>query len=106
MFGFLTKGMRITNRKLLSVVLLFSSSFAWFNVFQHYWEDLVSRTLLEGSFLIDIGFITFLISTVIFAFIGSIFAEKVNRRKFLFSWILFGVIAFLPTSIFYSNELS
>ncbi|MCW3998566.1 MAG: MFS transporter [Candidatus Bathyarchaeota archaeon] len=96
--------MTISFRKLLAVILLFSSSFAWFFIFFTYFENLISPGLSLDSFLANAGSVIFLISCVIFAFIGGAIAEKVNLRKFLILWILFGLVVLLPLIFFRGDE--
>ena len=96
--------MSIPPGKLLAVILLFSSSFAWFFVFYNYFEDMISPGISLDSFMYNAGIVIFLIFTVISAFIGSILAEKINRRKFMLLWIFFGIVATLPILVFRGED--
>jgi MFS family permease len=100
---FLTKGMTIPLRKLLAVIFLFSSSFAWFFVFYYYFDELISPGSV-GSFWFNAGTVVFLVFTVVSAFLGSFIAGKINRRKLLFSWLIFGVLATIPILFFRGGE--
>jgi MFS family permease len=88
--------MTISRRKFLAVVLLFSSAFAWFYIFYNHFNELGLAGVISESIWYDAGIITFLISTVVFAFIGSSIANRVKRRKFLAYWILFGILVIIP----------
>ncbi|UCF45182.1 MAG: MFS transporter [Candidatus Bathyarchaeota archaeon] len=46
----------------------------------------------------------FLVFIVLSAILGSGIAEKVNRRKFLFYWLVFGILATVPIPFFQSKE--
>lgn len=93
--NFLTKGMTISRSKLLAATLLFSSSFAWFFVFFNYFDEIVSPGSV-GSSWHNPAIIGLLGSIVISAFIGSVAAGKINRRKLLFSWLVIGIVALIP----------
>ncbi len=99
---FLITGMTISRRKLLAVTLLFSSSMGWFFVFWYYIDEILRRPV--GSFWFDAGTVVFLVSIVISAFMGSIIAGKVSRRKLMFSWLVFGILATIPILFFQANE--
>ena len=102
--NFLTKDMTISNKKLLAVILLFSSSFAWFFIFHQYFDNLISPGTSLDAFGYNASIIIFLVCIVISAFIGSIIVEKVNRRKFLLFWIVFGILATFPIFFFRGDE--
>ncbi len=93
--NFLTKGMTISRSKLLAATLLFSSSFAWFFIFFNYFDEIVSPGSV-GSSWHNPAIIGLLGSIVISAFIGSVAAGKINRRKLLFSWLVIGIVALIP----------
>jgi MFS family permease len=98
--SFFTKGMTIPARRFLAVILLFSSSFAWFQVFYTYLDEIVSPGIDLNSFWFQAGVLTFLAFTGVSAFLGCIIAGKVNRRKFLLSWLVSGVLAAIPMFFF------
>jgi MFS family permease len=95
--------MTIPFRKLLAVTILFSSSFAWFFVFYSSFDDLISPGSLY-SFWYNAGTVVFLVSIVVSAFIGSVIAAKVNRRKMLLLWLVSGVVATIPILFFRGDE--
>lgn len=97
--------MTISRKKFLAVILLFSSSFAWFYVFYNYFNEIIPSTVSSDSIWYDAGLLLFLIFTVISAFIGSSIAGKINRRKFLLFWILFGILVTIPLPFIPSEEL-
>jgi MFS family permease len=102
--NFLTRDMTIPFRKLLAVTILFSSSFAWFFVFYRYFDELISPGISLDSFWYNAGIVVFLVFIVVSAFLGSIIAEKANRRKLMFSWLVFGVLATIPILFFRGGE--
>lgn len=102
--GFLTRNVTIPLRKLLAVTILFSSTFAWFFVFWTYFDNIVFPTINIDSFWYNAGIILFLVFTVLSAILGSGIAEKVNRRRFLFYWLVFGILAIVPIPFFQSKE--
>ena len=95
--------MTIPLRKVLATTILFSSSFAWFFIFYYYFDELISPGSLY-SFWFNAGTVIFLISSVVSAFIGSVIAAKVNRRKLLLLWLISGVIATIPILFFRGDE--
>lgn len=100
MFGFLTKGMIISKRKLLAVIILFSTSFAWFFVFYDSMNELISPGISTDSFVYNASIVSFLIFTIVSALVGSIISPKFNRRKFLLFWVIFGIVTSLPIMFF------
>jgi MFS family permease len=95
--------MTIPLRKLLAVTILFSSSFAWFFVVYYYFDELISPGSV-GSFWFNAGTVIFLVSIVVSAFIGSVIAAKVNRRKLLLLWLVSGVVATIPFLFFRGDQ--
>ena len=57
------------------------------------------------NFLLNFGHLVFLASIIVTAFIGSVVAQKFNLRKFLFFWLIIGIVAPLPTLFFRSQEI-
>ena len=101
---YLRKDMTISFRKLLAVTLLFSSSFAWFFVFyQNFGDIFVGFT---SDFWFNSARAIFLVSTVVSATLGTALANITNRRKFLFLWIISGIIAVAPIPFIRGNEFS
>ncbi len=102
--NFLTRDMTIPRRKLLAVTSLFSSSFAWFFVFYRYSDELLAPGLLPYTFWHILGLILLLLSIAISALIGSVAAGKINRRKFVFLWLVTGILASVPILFFHGKE--
>jgi len=97
--------MAITRKKFLAIILLFSTSFAWFYVFYNFFDDLMIPTISVNTIWYDVSVLLFFVFTIISAFIGSFIAERVNRRKFLFFWIIFGILVILPIPFISVEEL-
>jgi MFS family permease len=111
---FLTKDVTISFRKLLAITLLFFSSFTWLFVLCTYFDIIMPITthsvdILTTSghvwFLLNFGHLVFLASIAVTAFIGSAVVQKLNLRKFLFFWLIIGIIAPLPALFFQSEEI-
>ena len=102
--NFLTKGMTIPRRKLLAVVLLFSSSFAWFFVFYRELDVMASPNVAPESFWIDAGLMSLLVSIVISALLGSYISGKVNRRRLVLLWLIVGVLVTIPILLLQGDE--
>jgi MFS family permease len=98
-FGFLTEDIKIPLRRLLAVVFLFSSTFAWFYIFHIYLLDKTFASLGPTQWLY-LGKALFYTSIVFSAIIGSLISERVNRRKLLWSWIAFGVLTTASLAVF------
>ncbi|KON33485.1 MAG: hypothetical protein AC479_04365 [miscellaneous Crenarchaeota group-6 archaeon AD8-1] len=84
---------------------MFSSSFAWFYVFYNDFNNLIHSSIPEESIWYNIAVLLFLSFTVISAFLGSFIAERVNRRKFLLFWIIFGILVLLPVPFIQIEEI-
>ena len=114
MLEFLTKDVTISFRKLLAITFLFFSSFTWLFVFCSYFSSImpitthvIVRTTTQDpeNFLLNFGHLVFLVSIVVTALIGSVVVQKFNLRKFLFFWLIIGIVAPLPILFFRSEEI-
>ena len=95
--------MTIPRRKLIAVTLLFSSSFAWFFVFYTYFDSMISPGSV-GSSWHTAGILLLLATIGVSALIGSVIAEKIDRRQFLFLWLILGILTTVPILFFRGNE--
>ncbi len=90
-------------KKFFAVIIIVSSSLAWFFLFQNYIDELSIGFGVSES-LNNSGNLVFFLSILVSAIIGSLIAERVDRRRFLFLWILFGLFSSLPF-LFLQNEI-
>ena len=90
-----TKKFSITLKKFFAVTILVSSSLAWFFLFQNYIDELSIGFGVSAS-LNNSGTVVFFLSILVSAIIGSAMAERVDRRRFLFLWIISGLFSTLP----------
>lgn len=90
--GFLTRDVKIPHRKLLSVIILSSSTLTLCYLFRAY-ASLILSTPETAQFWVPLGEAIFYISIVLSAVIGSLVSERFSRRKFLFWWIVFGMLS-------------
>lgn len=91
---FLSRGLKISFKKFLAVTLLFSPSLAWFYVIRENLLILQEKIITQTANL-DIyfdAFFCFYISIAFSVLLGSVISERVNRKKYLGIWILFGVL--------------
>jgi len=95
MLGFLTENLQISLRRFLALMFFFASSFGWFLSFFTRFDDIFS-VVINNEFWLNIGNLLFLSSVIVSAFVGSIVADKVNRKKLMFSLILFGLFSSVP----------
>ena len=74
---------------------MFSSTFSWFFFFFINYNNIFSDLGLgnNGSLLLYLGSAVLLSFLVFSAVIGSLLSEKYSRRKFLFLWIILGIIS-------------
>ena len=86
------KSLKIPLKKLISVVTLVSSSFAWLFLFFVFFGDLFKNSGLTSS-TVNFAYLLFLVFAVFSALIGCLISEKIGRRKFLFWWLMFGLLA-------------
>ncbi len=98
-WGFLTHGFGIPSKRFTAVMLLFFPSFAWFFLFDFTASSYI-ESLAVNLIWIYIGKALFYISIAVSAIIGSIISERLNRRRFLEFWIVFGVIATTSFGVF------
>ena len=83
--GFLTKNVRISSRKFVSVVILVSASFAWIFMFFNRFLDIFEAYITNMDAVYN-GYFIFLAFAIFSAIVGSILSERINRKKFLVCW--------------------
>jgi MFS family permease len=85
----------ISPRKFASATLLTSGTLAWFfllNTSEYQGPRIFQSMTPNDPFGAYLSQILFFSSAVFWSILGSFVGRKTNRRKFLFSWILIGVI--------------
>jgi MFS family permease len=84
---------KIPIRKLIAVALLFSSTLVWFYIFHVYLLEELLISIGGGFFYVGLGKMFFYSFAVFSGILGSLIAERVERRKFLGSWLTFELLA-------------
>jgi MFS family permease len=100
-FGALSADFKISRRNFLAVTLLSSSTFAWFLVIFSYWGDIFSLSVKVDLFWINVGSAVFIGVSVLSVLVGSMVAEKVNIKRFLWSWVILGILSTASLAIFH-----
>ena len=90
----------ISQRRLAAVLLLVSSTLAWFFLFNFYITEIFQSLAPSGSSWITIGQVLFYSFAVFWTVVGSLIGGKVDRRKLLLLWISVGVIATASIAFF------
>jgi MFS family permease len=98
-----SKGMAIPFRRLIAVTLLFSSSFAWFQIFYKYFDEFSPVSI--DSIWHSAGTVALLVSALSSALVGSFIAKNTDRRKLLLVWLVSGIVAVIPIPFFSYKEL-
>ena len=93
----------LSSRRFAVVTFLTSGTLAWFFLLQVYLVDIL-LTLTIDIFWIDISKAFFFGVGVFSAIVGSLVLKKVNRRKFLITWVILGIISTI-TLIFFQGTL-
>lgn len=93
-FNFLTQGVKISKRKLLTSTFLVSGTLAWFFIINFY-----LNTSFEDVFENIFG-IWFYAVAILFAVLGVIVEKKLNRRLFLILWVALGISSTLSLLFF------
>jgi MFS family permease len=98
---YISKSLGISSKKLFAITIVNSGTLSWYMFlvnFQNIFENLTNNEswIFTGSFL-------FYLFAVLSAIIGSMLSEKINRRKLLSTWIIFGVLT-TSTLIFFPTE--
>ena len=89
--GFLTGGFRIPSRRLLAVILLSSSTLAWFLVFFVAFNNIFSN-VSNNTDVVFVGYFVFLGFLILSAVGGSFLSTRFKQRNFLFFWMVFGLL--------------
>ena len=97
---------RISHRKFAAATFLNAGTLAWFFLLYYYFTGILQRLTPNDSFLVFVGQILFYSSAVFWAIVGSLVAEKINRRKLLLSWISLGVFATILLALFQGTIFS
>jgi len=100
------KSSKTNVRKLVAVALLFSNTLAWFYVLNASLLDLIVRNPRFDLLYTYLGTILFYGFAVSSGIIGSIICERVERRKFLWSWLTFGLLMTFSLVFFEGLEFS
>lgn len=101
----LKEGFRISRRKFAAAALLTSGTLAWFFLINVYLRDIFSM-FSPDSFWVNIGQILFYASVVFSAIVGIVLGRRVNLRKLMLSWIIFGVLSTILMAISLGTEFS
>lgn len=100
--GFLTKGVQISGRKFASALILVSFSFAWLFMFFNRFPEIFELYIPDLGTLYN-GYFLFLGVAALSAIVGSVISERTNRKRFLVSWIVVGLISNI--SVIFTQEL-
>lgn len=93
----MTKDLRISHRKFGAVTFLASGALAWYFLISIYLPSIL--TSMTPDFILQMtGQVVFFVTGIASAVIGSLISQKVNLRKFLFSWITLGVVSTVALS--------
>jgi MFS family permease len=99
--GFLTRDLRISSRKFLSVILLNSGTLAWFFLFIYFMAEFFSAMTFNDPLWssYQIGECLFFGSAIIWATVGSVIGSRINRRYLLGSSILLGTFSMMFAAV-------
>ncbi len=100
---FLKNQIKIKSRMLIAVTILVATSLSWSFFMLFAYENIF--TTIIGEDPVYIGQAIFLAFGAISAIIGSFISERVNRRKFLWFWIILGAISSLSILVFSETDL-
>ena len=94
--GFLTKGFKVSPRKIVASSLLIGGALAWFflinaNIFDIFTSITPNEPLSNNYY--NVGQALFYAFTIISAIIGSFISKTISRRKLLIAWILLGTFS-------------
>lgn len=92
-------GLKISPKKLFTVTILISGTLASIFLIQRYFLEIFGRYSTDDS-LIYFGLLLFYGVGALSAIIGSSISERVDRRKFIFLWIVLGVIVTASLTLF------
>ncbi len=91
--GFFRAEIKISIRTFIAVTLLFSNTLLWFYIFHVYLLNELLLSFGEDFFYVGLGKMFFYGFAVFSGLVGSLIAERVERRKFLWSWLTFELLA-------------
>jgi MFS family permease len=94
----ITGNLTISSRKLVSTTFLNSGVLAWFFLFQVYLPDILTN-IVPDRFWVEMGMGIFFAFGILSAIIGSFIAERIDRKKFFFTWIFLGILSTLLLAV-------
>ncbi len=104
------KYLEISRAKYAAAALLTSGTLAWFFLLNSFDSHGKPQIFLEiapndsfGAYISQILFFSF---AVLWALVGTILSKKIDRRRFLISWILLGVFATAVVPFFHGTAFS
>lgn len=89
----LTEDFKINSRKLTLMIMLYSTSFLWFYVFNILILGKIVAGLGVDQVWSYVGDILFFVSTICFLFIGGAVSDRVDHHRLLLFWIVLGVLS-------------
>lgn len=103
--GFLTSGFQIPVKRFMAAILLFSPTFAWFYLMNDLIYEFSVGIVPQTQEWVYIGEALYLLSILGSAIIGSMISERLNCRRFLGIWIIFGVLTTTSFAVFQDPTL-
>jgi MFS family permease len=104
--GFLLKNLGISNKKLLAITIINSGTLSWFMFLSQVnpnFNNLFANFTSEQSW-IYVGSALFYFFSAFSAIVGSILSKRLNGKKFLLTWISFGVLT-TGALLFFQGEV-
>ena len=88
----LTQGVVSSSRRLMAATLIASGALAWFFLISVYLVNILT-IIAPSPFWALTGQVLFVATGILSAILGGLVSQKIDRRKFLWSWIGLGVIS-------------
>jgi MFS family permease len=92
--SFIAKGIGIPARRLFAITIINAGTLSWYMYFANsVGSQIVFKNFTNNLSLISVGEALFFLTAGVSAFIGVLLSKRINNKRFLFAWILFGVLS-------------
>ena len=98
--SFLTKRIGISGRKLFAISLINAGTLSWFMYFSNIGAKIVFANFTTDSSLVAVGNALFFLTAGVSALVGVLLSKRISNKRFLWAWILFGVLSSAMTLFF------
>ena len=96
----LTKRVGVSGRRLFAISLINAGTLSWYMFFSNTGAEIVFENFTNVSSLVAVGSALFFLTAGVSALVGVLLRKRISNKRFLWAWILFGVLSSALTLFF------